>query len=352
MLVVIAAVLVLSLLHFLNFHARRGWGRFVHPSAVQRASDPVLTAFDPSLLLWLRASVAAYCAGLLVWSVAVNGPDCLRFFTFWNFILLTLFFALGAVLSTPQCRRAAALSPSRTHEAAAAGHALLLEIELPVALLIGLMVWFVLLPADPDAPADLDEKYFNLGSLTMHAANSVLLAIEFGLDGLTVHASSFGLVLAWCCTFALFTGLDSAVTGSPPIYFFLDLTQSTSPPIGAALVAAVGACFAAARAASVLKWRLAARLAARSTWKPPTAAGLWAPEPPTCALQSSPNESWSSFTLDVEAAGFNRSHRPSLLGAAPDGNPDDGSGGGGAPDDFTTPYARLGADEPTASTRR
>ena len=71
MLVVIAAVLVLSLLHFLNFHARRGWGRFVHPSAVQRASDPVLTAFDPSLLLWLRASVAAYCAGLLVWSVAV-----------------------------------------------------------------------------------------------------------------------------------------------------------------------------------------------------------------------------------------------------------------------------------------
>ncbi len=231
-------------------------------------------------------------------------------------------------------------------------HALLLEIELPVALLIGLMVWFVLLPADPDAPADLDEKYFNLGSLTMHAANSVLLAIEFGLDGLTVHASSFGLVLAWCCTFALFTGLDSAVTGSPPIYFFLDLTQSTSPPIGAALVAAVGACFAAARAASVLKWRLAARLAARSTWKPPTAAGLWAPEPPTCALQSSPNESWSSFTLDVEAAGFNRSHRPSLLGAAPDGNPDDGSGGGGAPDDFTTPYARLGADEPTASTRR
>ena len=44
-----------------------------------------------------------------------------------------------------------------------------------------------------------------------------------------------------------------------------------------------------------------------------------------------------------------RSALAALLGAAPDGNPDDGSGGGGAPDDFTTPYAQLGADEPTAS---
>ena len=137
--------------------------------------------------------------------------------------MLTLFFALGAVLSTPRY----GMSPSRLHEAAAAVHALLLEIELPVALLgaNGLVR-----PAHPDAPADLDEKYFNLGSLTMHAANSVLLAIEFGLtDGARVGLRP---VLAWCCTFALFTGLDSAVTGSPPIT--LDPPRSTSPPIGAA----------------------------------------------------------------------------------------------------------------------
>ena len=115
-------------------------------------------------------------------------------------------------------------APTASHRLAAAAHHLLLEVELPMSAMVAAVVWLVLYPSDANAARAL-ERYTNLTSLTMHAANLVFMLLEFALDALHVDVRHVGLVVAWGMLYALFNGLQAwLVAPHDIVYFFMDFT--------------------------------------------------------------------------------------------------------------------------------
>ena len=90
--------------------------------------------------------------------------------------------------------------------------------------MVAAVVWLVLYPSDANAARAL-ERYTNLTSLTMHAANLVFMLLEFALDALHVDVRHVGLVVAWGMLYALFNGLQAwLVAPHDIVYFFMDFT--------------------------------------------------------------------------------------------------------------------------------
>ena len=52
------------------------------------------------LFLLVRTLIFSWCFFILSQSSFYEGPGCLRFFTVWNFIALTIYFGIGAGLAT------------------------------------------------------------------------------------------------------------------------------------------------------------------------------------------------------------------------------------------------------------
>ena len=98
-------------------------------------------------LLLVRAAIFSWCFFILAQSAFHEGPGCLRFFTVWNFIVLTVFFGIGTGLSCTCCRHSAECGPiTRDHRIWAGLHRLLFEIELPMTMLVAVIVWFAIYP--------------------------------------------------------------------------------------------------------------------------------------------------------------------------------------------------------------
>ena len=228
-------------------------------SAVRRSSASSVRRVRPGTLLAFRASVFAVTFYMLLQSTFYEGPQCLRFFTVWNFIALVAFFALGTALSCSCCREIALVRavPSKSHRLAAAAHHMLLEVQLPMAAMITLVVWLILYPYDAEHDPSLFwyVRYTNLTSLTMHGMNLVFMLCEFAIDALHLEPSHFGLVLAWGMLYALFNGLQTFWTHDT-VYFFMDFTIAKSPAVCVCLTLLMAIVFAAACALSRLKWRL------------------------------------------------------------------------------------------------
>ena len=198
--------------HFIWQHRKAGFRAYAGSGAVRRASASSIWQVGPGTLLAFRMSVFVISFYTLLQSTFYEGPPCLRFFTVWNFIALVIFFALGTALSCSCCREIALVraTPSRSHRIAAAAHHLLLEVQLPMAAMITLVVWLVLYPYDAEHDPSLYwySRYTNLTSLTMHGMNLVFMLLEFGLDALHLEPGHFGLVLGWGMLYALFNGLQ------------------------------------------------------------------------------------------------------------------------------------------------
>lgn len=261
----ILAMFWITMFHFVWRHRHGSWRQYYMGStAVRLASSPSVRHIGKDVLFVYRLCVFLYCFWSLLDTSIATGPSCLRFFTVWNFTALVCFFALGTGLSFSCCRDVAQLRspPSRVHRAAAALHHILLEVQLPMAAMIALVVWLVLYPYDamggaehPDATAYRLSQYTNLTSLTMHAANLIFMLVEFGLDALHVAPGHMGLVVAWGMLYALFNGLQAYFTNDT-VYFFTDFTLAKTPLVAVLLTSLMGAIFTSACALSRLKWRL------------------------------------------------------------------------------------------------
>jgi len=81
------------------YNRRAQWRDFRRVPTTLAASATSSHHVPAAALLGVRCVIFTWCLFLLVQSVAAEGPDCLRFFTVWNFIVLTTFFGLGTVLS-------------------------------------------------------------------------------------------------------------------------------------------------------------------------------------------------------------------------------------------------------------
>ena len=266
--VYMVVLLVLGTSHFVTRNLRQPW-RWrktslldavelrIAASTVHRASATSSARVPEVALLVVRTTTFAWNVLLLAQSSFADGVACLKFFTFWNFIALTVFFGLGAALSCSCCRQIARLQPpSREHRIAAALHLVLLEMELPLSVVIAAIVWLVIYPFDLSNgnPVRIAGD-LNLTSLTMHAANVAMMFLEFCLNGLLLNPEHVGLVIAWAMLYGVFNGLQ-AVWTQDPVYFFMDLTQEKTPLVALALTALLCASFYVACAFSALKKRL------------------------------------------------------------------------------------------------
>jgi len=228
---------------------------------VRAASFTSSMRVSESALLLVRAAIFSWCFFILAQSAFHEGPGCLRFFTVWNFIVLTVFFGIGTGLSCTCCRHSAQTgSITRDHRVWAGLHRLLFEIELPMTMLVAVVVWFAIYPnavsvAEQTGDYSGQLAVLSLTSITMHALNVIFMMVEFALNGLLVEAWHFGLIVAWASLYGLFNGLQAVFTGDT-VYFFMDFSLIWMPVICLVLTSVVLVVHGIACVLSVCKRKL------------------------------------------------------------------------------------------------
>ena len=175
----LAVGLAFGVSHFCWVETRAGWAAFRGDRHVRAASFTSSPRVSESTLLLVRAAIFGWCFFILAQSAFHEGPGCLRFFTVWNFIVLTLFFGIGAGLSCNCCRHVARHGPiTRDHRVWAGLHRLLFEIEMPMTMLVAVIVWFAIYPnavsvAEQTGDYSGQLAVLSLTSITMHALNVI-----------------------------------------------------------------------------------------------------------------------------------------------------------------------------------
>ena len=91
----LAIGLVFGVSHFCWVERRAGWAAFRSDRQVRAASFTSSPRVSESTLLLVRAAIFGWCFFILAQSAFHEGPGCLRFFTVWNFVVLTSFFGIG-----------------------------------------------------------------------------------------------------------------------------------------------------------------------------------------------------------------------------------------------------------------
>jgi hypothetical protein len=236
------AFLASGVLHFCWIESRAGWRAFRGDELVRAAAFTSSARVSEHTLLLVRTLIFSWCFFILSQSSFYEGPGCLRFFTVWNFIALTIYFGIGAGLSCSCCRHLATHGPiTPDHRWWAGLHRLLFELELPMSVLVAMVVWLAIYPnavavaaATGDASGQI--AVLSLTSITMHALNVIFMLVEFSLNALFVEPWHVGLVVAWGSLYGVFNGLQANFTGDT-VYFFMDFSVMWMPATVAGLTA-------------------------------------------------------------------------------------------------------------------
>jgi hypothetical protein len=129
---------------------------------------------------------------------------------------------------------------------------LLFSTCLPSALLVSIVLWTILYPAD--AAQGHSTRELNFASYNQHAINTALLLIEFCVNRFVVPIQHLYLTLSWACTYVVFSWIQHSYTHTWP-YFFLDLSGPSAIPWYAVLMLAYIVVFLLVVAASRVKSR-------------------------------------------------------------------------------------------------
>eukprot|EP00967_Tisochrysis_lutea_P055069 scaffold69056_cov37-Tisochrysis_lutea.AAC.2 len=141
---------------------------------------------------------------------------------------------------------------NRLSSGVAWAHHLLLSVCLPSAVLVSIVLWTILYPAD--LAKGHGDRELNFASFNQHAINTALLLLDFSANQLLVTAQLLYLSLAWACAYVVFTWIEHIWTGIWP-YFFLDLSGWMAIVWYGLLVLTYAIVFFAVVAASHLKAR-------------------------------------------------------------------------------------------------
>jgi len=189
---------VFGVSHFCWVETRAGWAAFRGDRQVRAASFTSSPCVSEGTLLLVRTAIFSWCFFILAQSAFHEGPGCLRFFTVWNFIVLTVFFGIGTGLSCTCCRHSAQRGPiTRDHRIWAGLHRLLFEIELPMTMLVAVVVWFAIYPNAVSVAQQTGDysgqlAVLSLCPLTLTLALALALTLAFAL------ALAIALVLSRC----------------------------------------------------------------------------------------------------------------------------------------------------------
>lgn len=178
----------------------------------------------------------------------------LLFFTVWNYHWQILFWGVAAVAS------ASYLFRLRLHEREEESSNIcfrkaaqaLFEVSLPMAFMVSIVLWSVLMPAA--VASGNGKSVFNFYSYNQHALNTIFISVEFCTNRLFVELHHLLLVVAWGSIFSVFTWVQHQYTGMWP-YFFMRLNMAAFFWYPAVMAVHVGV-YMAAVGASRIKRRL------------------------------------------------------------------------------------------------
>lgn len=196
--------------------------------AINHDHISLCTLGNPIVLFWYR--ILAFCVALLVGvsQLRRTGYRALKFFTVWNWWLLTGFFGLASVSSLLYIlgfrgqRRSVRLLH---HSVASAFHILV-----PMALFIDIVTWTVLVPMlmaspDEDKVAHWRSFMFSFTSYMQHGGNAVMMLGEMLLNNIPNFDSwSHGVVGLFNVLFGIWSLVAYYLFGTA-LYPFLDLNN-------------------------------------------------------------------------------------------------------------------------------
>ncbi|GBG24197.1 Stabilin-2 [Hondaea fermentalgiana] len=178
----------------------------------------------PRVILVFRSVIFLYWIILQIRQQVRTDYSSLRFFTVWNSYLLLAYFALGVFLSV----RSLVREPSGPMGKLERVHWVVSQVEFACAMLVACVTWGILLPS---AAEDNREMFLNLESYSQHAANVVLMGIDFFLCGYIAVPVHLPFLWFWGSLYSLFHGfymLARDQNGMPlePVYPFLTTESS------------------------------------------------------------------------------------------------------------------------------
>ncbi|KAK9844666.1 hypothetical protein WJX74_005289 [Apatococcus lobatus] len=182
---------------------------------------------SPRLLLAFRAFVA-------VWSLVVGGrqllakgPIVLKFYTVWNWWLMTAFFWLAAAASI-QGQMKKSVSSSTANRVGRAA-IILYHMNSTTVWIVDVLCWALLVPmltSDPDQQlvAFWKSQFYNFTSYNMHAANAVFMLLELALNRIPFYPYMLGYVGLWSTIYGLWSITHYFIFGRW-LYPFLDAAK-------------------------------------------------------------------------------------------------------------------------------
>jgi len=219
-----AALLIAFVLYFIHREKKTKSSDWDIPSA-NCVTGGVST--NLSIVLVYRVVLALFGWCLLIYILIVAGnANPLKFFTIWNWALLTAYFSVGAYLSAKATFRGT--SDAKRLTVLERIFWVMMEVELTSTFLVLVVFWLVLVPSIKG----LDYNPVTFDSLMMHALNTLLMIIDFLLMKLPVKHAHFIYIASWASLYALFHGLLMVALYARgedhcPSYGFLSVAEPT-----------------------------------------------------------------------------------------------------------------------------
>ncbi|KAG6477912.1 uncharacterized protein LOC122018706 [Zingiber officinale] len=197
---------------------------------------PCLPEIHPAWLLLFRLTAFVILLAFLIINAIVDGAGIFYYYTQWTFMLVTIYFLLGSLMSAYGCKHLKANSEdkvrldaeARTYAAPVNGTVgcwgtlfqIIFQTSAGAVMLTDFVFWFILFPF-----LAIKDYSLNFVLVGMHSVNVVFLLGDTALNSLSFPWFRIAYFLLWTAVYVLFQWVIHACINIWWPYPFLDLSS-------------------------------------------------------------------------------------------------------------------------------
>jgi len=243
------------------------------------------TIISTSTLLIIRLIFAIYTVGLGIYQLVIRGVFHLRFYTIWNWWILSLYFVLSSIASyrlIQRNKRSSSADSRSPNPCCEVNLARLCQafytITSVTVVIVDCVTWLVLVPMltkDPrsslESRINFEQMFYSFLSYNQHGFNAFFFFVDFMFNRQPFKFYALGYVGLWSATYAIWAQLVFVVSGRW-LYPFLNINKPWSVLAYTSLYLVHWVVFALIRLLYVLKDRMLSFLEVREAAKRTRAA--------------------------------------------------------------------------------